>query len=447
VRLLTVDGNGLILAHGIGGSTDLPIPRAYALVGATWALAISFVILGFAWRTSRFRGDESGRPIPRALEALVDSRLVRDGLRLLGLAFTGYVAMAAFLGEDLLTNPTFGVVYVLLWVGMVVLSVLLGPVWPLLSPVRTIHLVLTNALRTNPRAGVLDYPERLGYWPAAAGLLAFVWLELVKTPVYLAPIVLWFGVYFALMFVGSALFGTRWFERADPFEVYFGLAARLSPWGRRTDGRLVVRNPLENLDGLDQGPGLVAVVSVLFGSTGFDTFKDTLAWNNFVTRHDFEKMHADTLGLFAFVLAVGLTFTVATVATGGLGHVPRRQLPTQLAHSVVPIVLGYVIAHYLSFLVLQGQQTLIYLSDPLQRGWNVFGTADRGIDYALADAPSLLASLKVISVITGHVLGVISSHDRAVRLLPRKHALVGQLPLLILMVCYTVGGLTLLLST
>jgi small-conductance mechanosensitive channel len=163
VRLLTVDGNGLILAHGIGGSTDLPIPRAYALVGATCALAVSFVILGFAWRTSRFRGDESGRPIPRALEALVDSRLVRDGLRLLGLAFTGYVAMAAFLGEDLLTNPTFGVVYVLLWVGMVALSVLLGPVWPLLSPVRTIHLVLTKALHTNPRAGVLDYPERLGY--------------------------------------------------------------------------------------------------------------------------------------------------------------------------------------------------------------------------------------------------------------------------------------------
>jgi hypothetical protein len=447
VRLLTVDGNGLILAHGIGGSTDLPIPRAYALVGAACALAVSFVILGFAWRTSRFRGDESGRPIPRALEALVDSRLVRDGLRLLGLAFTAYVAMAAFLGADLLTNPTFGVVYVLLWVGMVVLSVLLGPVWPLLSPVRTIHLVLTRALHTNPRAGVLDYPEPLGYWPAAAGLLAFVWLELVKTPVYLSPIVLWFGVYFALMFVGSALFGTRWFERADPFEVYFGLAARLSPWGRRTDGRLVVRNPLENLDGLDQGPGLVGVVSVLFGSTGFDTFKDTLAWNNFVTRHDFEKMHADTLGLLAFVLVVGLTFTVATVVTGGLGHVPRRQLPTQLAHSVVPIVLGYVIAHYLSFLVLQGQQTLIYLSDPLQRGWNVFGTADRGIDYALADAPSLLASFKVIWVITGHVLGVISSHDRAVRLLPRKHALVGQLPLLILMVCYTVGGLTLLLST
>jgi hypothetical protein len=444
---LTVDGDGLILAHGIGGSTDLPIPRAYALVGAAWALAISFVILGFAWRTSRFHGDESGRPIPGALESMVESRPVRDGLRLLGLAFTGYVAMAAFFGQDLLTNPTFGVVYVLLWVGMVALSVLLGPVWPLLSPVRTIHLVFARVLRTNPRVGVLHYPDRLGYWPAAAGLFAFVWLELVKTPVYLAPIVLWFGVYFALMFVGGALFGTRWFERADPFEVYFGLAARMSPWGRRTDGRLVVRNPLENLDGLDPRPGLVIVVSVLFGSTAFDTFKDTLTWNNFVTRHDFDKMHADTLGLLAFVLVVGLTFALATAATGGLGHIPRTQLPSQFAHSVVPIVLGYVIAHYLSFLVLQGQQTLIYLSDPLQRGWNVFGTANRGIDYALADSPSLLASLKVISVITGHVLGVISSHDRAVRLLPRKHALLGQLPLLILMVGYTVGGLTLLLST
>jgi hypothetical protein len=447
VRLLSGHGDGLILAHGIGGSTDLPIPRSYALIGATWALALSFVILAFAWRTSRFRGDESGRPVPHPLERVVDSRLARNCLRLAGLAFTAYVAMAALFGRDLLTNPTFGVVYVLLWVGMVVLSVLLGPVWPLLSPVRTIHLVVSSAVRLNPRLGVLPYPERLAYWPAAAGLFAFVWLELVKTPVYLAPIVAWFGGYFAVMFVGSALFGTRWFERADPFEVYFGLAARLSPWGRRTDGRLVVRNPLENLDGLVPGPGLVAVVSVLFGSTGFDTFKDTLAWHNFVTGHGFDTTQADSLGLIAFILGVGLTFSVATMATGWLGHLPWRGLPAQFAHSVVPIVLGYVIAHYLSFLVLQGQQTLIYLSDPLQRGWNVFGTADRGIDYALADAPSVLASIKVLSVITGHVLGVISAHDRAVRLLPRRHALIGQLPLLILMVGYTVGGLSLLLAT
>jgi hypothetical protein len=447
VRLLAGQADGLNLAHGIGGSTDLPIPLSYALVGASWALALSFVILAFAWRTSRFRGDDSGRPVPRWSEIIVDSRPARNLLRLVGLAFTAYVAMAAFFGRDLLTNPTFGVVYVLLWVGLVVLSVLLGPIWPLLSPVRTIHLVLANTLRLNPRSGVLTYPDRVAYWPAAAGLLAFVWLELVKTPVYLAPIVLWFGGYFALMFVGSAVFGTRWFERADPFEVYFGLAARLSPWGWRTDGRLVVRNPLENLDGVLAGPGLVAVVSVLFGSTGFDTFRDTLVWNNFVTRHGFDTMHADSLGLVAFIVGVGLTFSVATMATGWLGHIPWQRLPRQFAHSVVPIVLGYVFAHYLSFLVLQGQQTRIYLSDPLQRGWNVFGTANRGIDYALADVPSVLAGIKVVSVITGHVLGVVSSHDRAVRLLPRKYALIGQLPLLILMVGYTVGGLTLLLAT
>jgi hypothetical protein len=158
-------------------------------------------------------------------------------------------------------------------------------------------------------------------------------------------------------------------------------------------------------------------------------------------------MHADSLGLVAFMVGVGLTFSVATMATGWLGHIPWQRLPRQFAHSVVPIVLGYVFAHYLSFLVLQGQQTMIYLSDPLQRGWNVFGTANRGIDYALADVPSVLAGIKVVSVITGHVLGVVSSHDRAVRLLPRKYALIGQLPLLILMVGYTVGGLTLLLAT
>ena len=441
------DAASVVLAHGIGTSHDLPIPARYALIGAAVALTVSFAVLGFAWRTPRFDGPRSGRPLPRWLAAAIDSAVTRTVLRSLGLAFTAYVVMAALLGSDLLTNPTFGVVYVLLWVGLVVVSLLFGPVWTVTSPVRTIHLLLARALRSDPDRGLFEYPARLGYWPAAFGLFAFVWMELVETPVFLPPIRLWFGLYFGAMLVGGAVYGTRWFERADPFEVYSSLAARMSIWGRRTDGRLVVRNPLENLDSLPVTPGLVAVVAVLFGSTGFDTFKDTLTWTNFVQEHEFSRIAAGTVGLLAFIAAVGGSYVLATMLTGGLGHLERRQMPGQLAHAMVPIVLGYVIAHYLSFLILQGQQTLIYLSDPLQRGWNVFGTANRGISYFIADVPSVLAVIKVMSVITGHILGVISSHDRAVRLLPRRYSLTGQIPLLVIMVLYTIGGLSLLLST
>jgi hypothetical protein len=117
----------------------------------------------------------------------------------------------------------------------------------------------------------------------------------------------------------------------------------------------------------------------------------------------------------------------------------------EFAHSIAPIVMGYVVAHYWSLLVLIGQQTVIQLSDPLGTGANWLGTGGRGIDPTLAD-PTLTSVIQVAAVVTGHVLGVVLAHDRAVRLLPRRRAVVGQIPLLVLMVGYTVGGLTLLFA-
>ena len=117
------------------------------------------------------------------------------------------------------------------------------------------------------------------------GLLAFVWLELVYPgATYLTPVRLWFAAYVAIVLVGSAVFGSSWIESADPFEVYSTLVGRLSVLGRTGvdgDGPLVVRTPLGNLDGVPARPGLVGVVAVLFGSTAFDSFKDTNAWVTF----------------------------------------------------------------------------------------------------------------------------------------------------------------------
>jgi hypothetical protein len=64
--------------------------------------------------------------------------------------------------------------------------------------------------------------------------------------------------------------------------------------------------------------------------------------------------------------------------------------------------------------------------------------------YAVYEHPTGLAVTKVVAVVIGHVVGVVAAHDRAVRLLPRRHAIVGQLPMLALMVAYTVTGLWLL---
>ena len=95
-----------------------------------------------------------------------------------------------------------------------------------------------------------------------------------------------------------------------------------------------------------------------------------------------------------------------TVPTPLAAFARRRALPRRFAHSVVPIVVGYVVAHYLSFLVVAGQTTLIRMSDPMSDGSNLFGTADLSVSYWLAGHPTLLANVKVLAVVTGHVLAV-----------------------------------------
>jgi len=435
----------MVFAHGVGGAQDLPIPAELAIAGASAALAISFIVLAIAWRTPRYDAATSGRRAPERLSRLVDSPYFEWTLRLLGLAFFGYVAVAALFGPDLLVNPTFGVVYVLLWVGLVPASLLFGPFYKAVNPVRTLHLLFSLLTGGDPKRGMYDLPRWVGYWPAAVGLFAFVWLELVyPDATYLSPIRLWFAIYIAVLLVGSALFGSEWFERADPFEVYSTLVGHLSVFGRREDGMLVLRSPLANLDAVPAGPGLVAVVSVLFGSTAFDSFKDMNAWLQFSQTTSLPMTWVNTLVMLGFCVVVGLSLTAATVAAAPREGVRRTDLPALFAHSVVPIIVGYMVAHYLTYLVESGQQTLIQLSDPLGTGANLLGTADGEVNYWLSSHPTFLAVTKVLAVVTGHVVGVVAAHDRAMKLLPKRHQLTGQLPLLVVMVFYTITGLYLL---
>ncbi|RJK95420.1 hypothetical protein [Vallicoccus soli] len=436
----------MLLAHGVGSRQDLPLPFSFTLVGAALALVVSFVALGTLWREPRLGGERAGRPLPR-LQRFVDAPATRAALRVLGVVVAAYVLLAAFLGPDLATNPTAGVVYVLLWVGIVPLSLLLGPVWRLVNPLRGVHAAVAALLRIDRRHGVLDLPAGAGYWPAAAGLLAFTWMELVAPdratlPVLRTAILLYAGLHL----LAAVVWGSRWFDRGDAFEVWSDLVGRLAPLGRRADGTLVLRNPLDGMATLRPAPGLVAVVAVMLGSTGFDSLGSTPTWFRAVQSSDVPPVLAGTLGLLgviAVVLAALVLCTRVAGAVGG-GEVGPRRAPGEFAHTIVPIAVGYVVAHYYSLLVLEGQRTLVQLSDPLVQGSDWLGLGGRAVDSSLV-TPSGVAALQVVAVVTGHVLGVVLAHDRAVRLFPRR-AVAGQLPLLVLMVAYTVGGLLLLFA-
>jgi hypothetical protein len=428
---VTTDPSVAVLAHGLGGSTDLPIPYTYALIGAAWALTFTFAVVALAWRRPRFDPDKPGRALPPWVTAVVDAPLTRWAAGIASLLFAVWTMLAGFLGPQDARNPLPGVFYVFLRVGLAALSLLFGPVWRVISPVRTVHRLFGRpSLRRS-------YPQAWGYWPAVLGLFAFVWLELASPdPGSLGAIRIWLLIYLAVTLAGVLWCGERWCARADPFEVYSVVASRLSALRRNSDGRIAIGNPFDHLPSLPVRPGTLAVLAVLLGSTAFDSFSTMPQWLNFVYDHaDSETTRTliRTAGLLVFVKVVAGTFWLAARASGGVDQRLRRELPGLMAHSLIPIVIGYVLAHYLTYLVERSQGTVILLLG-----------LDADVNYVLSLHPSVLATVKVGCVVAGHIGGVIAAHDRALRLLPKGHQLTGQLAMMLVMVGYTFTGLYLL---
>ena len=151
------------------------------------------------------------------------------------------------------------------------------------------------------------------------------------------------------------------------------------------------------------------------------------------------------MALISVILLVASAFCIASWMSGSLSRREPAGLATNFAHSLVPIATGYLIAHYFSLLVFAGQQAFINASDPLSNGSNWFGLADRAVDYNVVSVQAI-AVIQVSAIVTGHVLGVFAAHDRAVRIFPHRQALVGQVPMMVLMIGYTFGGLSLLFA-
>ena len=428
------------LAHGVGSRNDLPIPLGLALYGAGAAILLGFAVLLLFWRRPHLGDAGSGRPLPDAVARVVDSTAVRRTAQAGALALVLLVGAVAFLGPaDPDRNLAPWALYVTFWVGLVPASLLLGPVWRFANPLRLVAAGLSRVLPA-PR-GASRLPE-LGLWPAAYSLTVFLWFELVL-PARAEPAVEggFLVGYAVVQLAAAAWFGEQWFARGDGFEVYSSLVARLSPWGRRDDGRLVVRNPLAGANGIPETPGLAAVVVVLLGSTAFDGLARTEYWQTGPGAAD--DALSGTAGLAAMIALVAALYVIGTRLSGRLAGQPRDVQPRRYASTVLPIALGYTGAHYFSLLLLDGQSTWILASNPFGlAGVDLFGTYGNVVDLT-AVGPDAIAYEQVGAVVTGQVLGVVLAHERALRSAPRARAS-DQLPLVCVMVLFTVFGLGLL---
>lgn len=430
-------------AHGVGTRGDLPVPVEYAAVAAGVVLVGTFVLLTVLWRTPRLRGADGGRPLPSALAAVLDSAVTRGVLRGVVLLVTVLVVAVGFTGPaETPENLAPWVFYVTFWVGLVPASILFGPVWRVLNPLRTLHAGLATVLRVDPERGVLDLPPRVGLWPAAASLALFGWLELVypepSDPRVVAGVLTGYAV---AQLAGGVLCGRTWFARADGFEVWSTLLAALSPLGRRADGRLVLRNPLDGLEAVRPEPGLTAVVLVLVGTTAFDGLSRSELWTDAVPRSPLWG----TLGLVGVTAAVVGLYLLGTWRAEPSRPADRAPVPAAFAHTIVPIAAGYVVAHYFSLLVFDGQLPFVLASDPWGTGADVFGTAGRAVDYTLVGVGAI-AAVQLAAIVLGHVAAAVAAHERALRLYPPRTAQRIQYPMLGAMVVLTCGAVALVLA-
>jgi hypothetical protein len=441
------------LAHGIVGREDLPIPRWLFGWAATAVLVISFVALAVLWPKARLE-QAPEREVLR-LPAIVDVLLGAVGVALFGVVVWAGLAGTQSVNANL--APIF--VHVLFWVAVPVLSIFFGDVFRAVNPWRAIGRA---AGWLGKRAGgdrlpePLPYPERLGRWPAVAGLFAYAVLENAYAerddPSTLAVLAI---AYAAVQLVGMALYGVeQWTRRGDGFGVYFELISRISPLHWKDRG-LFIRPVLSGLTRVSAIPGTVALVIVAIGATTFDGLSENQWWTDAaleiqdaldgVLSATRALEVAYSLGLIAVIFLCAGLFRLGVA---GMRTVDRRHGSTELsrrfAHSLVPIAFAYVLAHYFSLLAYQGQATAYLASDPLGKGWDIFGTAASTIDYTVVSANGIWY-VQVGALVLGHVSGLILAHDRALVVYDdARIATRSQYWMLAVMVAFTSLGLWLL---
>lgn len=456
----------LPLAHALASRQDLPIPAWLFAWGASLVLIVSFFALSAAWRKPRFE-DERWRPLARGLSGAVLSAPTQVVCGVVGIFLLGVSVYAGVRGTEAPDrNFALTFLFVTAWLGLPAISVIFGDVFRLFNPWRAVGRVIGGMFTAiaGQRPAHFAYPQRLGRWPAAIGLLAVVWLEVVYgagggVAVGLSPHT---AAVAALVYTGytltmMSLFGVEvWCERGEIFSVYFGMFARLGAFGVK-DGRLGRRLPLSASTRWATVPGSAAVVIASIATTSFDGAQEG-AFKGAVNQ-TFEWLADAGLGLTAamrladtiFVLlcfaGVGLIYLIGIRGMASVRGAPSiGKLRTGFAHTLIPIAFAYLVAHYFSLFVFQEQAQFGYLlSDPLGTATtDLFGTADNGINFKLLSANAIWY-VQVGALVIGHVAALTLAHDRAIAYWgDYRQAARSQYWMLAVMVAFTCFGLYLL---
>ena len=483
-------------AHGFGERYDLPLPLSLFVIAGAAAVALSFLVVAVF-----LRGDALHRNYPRynllripVLGAILSTPAVTAPLQFLSVLLTAYVIIGGLIGtERAALNPAPAALYVGFWVGLSFFTALFGNLWALVNPWKIVwgfaETVVATFVPGRTLSLHLPYPQSWGQWPAVLVFGGFAILETVIAgaagPRALGWIIIGYTLY---NFAGMYLFGRDlWLRNAEGFTVVYGFMARFSITEVRSPTSCCADCTSEGRCSVDDGdcvdcyecynlarpsdrefnirpfcvglnrlgdvtaPALCFVI-LLLSTVSFDGLSATPEWVVFSTQFllQFPKYGgylANLVGVVGLPIVFGILYAATCRAMIALTRSSASESPDAgsltraFVFSLLPIALAYHYAHFLGFLLINGQRFIVLVSDPFGWGWDLFGTADAIINIGIL-SPVFIWYFSIGAIVVGHIAGVYLAHVQAVRLYPdRRAALMSQVPMLVLMVCYTCASL------
>ena len=397
-------------AHGGPGIAGASVDAPTWLFLLTGGIAVVAPVLLTAFVTDRkllTAASERRLPVPNGAAVRRWGGRVAGAVGLLALGAVLVVGVAGPAEAD--RNVAVLLVWVVWWAGVTASAYLVGDAWPALDPFAR----LTSPL---PDRGRVSLPGWVGRWPAVAGLLLLVWLEIVTgvatDPGQLSAVV---AAYAVATLLGSAVLGREaWRRQVDPVAGVFELYGRVAPI-QRTDDGLTVTAPGAGLidDGTTRASEAGFVLALLW-VTWFDGFVATPSWQRLAapavgTGAPGELVYFAAL-LAGYALCVGVYWGVAETVRGSVTK-PARTVGT-FAPALVPIAAGYHLAHYLPYLLQQLPTTVVVAADPLTPP-----TAP-----PILGLPEWIGWVGPVAVLTGHLLAVGVAHARSVGVSEKRGA-------------------------
>lgn len=476
--------------HGFGLRYDLPLPLTLWIIGAACTILLSFVVISIAVRANaRVEAPAQPTVLRWHIDDGVTGHTIRLVAQVVAVGALVLVVAAGIVGDQTPTRnlaPT--AIWIAWWVGFSYLSAFVGNVWSVVNPWAAIFDWCERIVSKwrAPRRATVEWPQRVGVWPGVAFFIVFAWLELIWEGRSIPRQLAWLAIGFSVLtWTGMFIFGrSTWLTHADPFALAFGVLSKFAPTDiglehgtggtctankgkaisasgnplgrfrryRGARGTLILRMPGAGLaDNECISRSLSVFVIVMLSTVTFDGLMATPLWQQIESAlymalpmfGDSRLAIIDTVGLIVFCLTfIAVYCFVATLIARAAGNqLTPDETGRAFVLTLVPISIAYLVAHYLSYFLIQGQLLIRLASDPFGFGWNLLGTASFRPNIGIVGARFVWYT-SLVAIVLGHVAAVSLAHIVALRRFADRHLAIGsQIPMLVLMIAYTMMSL------